>query len=76
YDNSENIVYKINYKIEDHLIDKAIQNYINNCIVQEYTFGNIKNTNRLILNRKTEIDFLRKVQIFIKNNIGLRKLKR
>jgi hypothetical protein len=69
--NDENISYKLSNIPDTDLLNKAVSQYIYNCIVQEYTFKNIKNTNRLIFHKYNPLAFIKLISIFLKNNLGI-----
>lgn len=75
YDNVEEKSYDIGNAFSESDLHLAVKNYVYNCAVQEYSWGNISRANKLLLN--SLINFHHPVKTFyflLKNNLGIRKL--
>jgi len=75
FDNKYGVFYKFRNLLNEDIIDKALLNYIRNCIIQEYTWGNIKKVNQMILHPQNPIKLKENFLLFVKNNSGIGYLK-
>jgi len=75
YDNPENISYTFFRDMNEEMVNKAFIRYIKNCIIQEYSWGNIKRVNHLIFHKKNPISDMNNFILFLKNNTGIGLLK-
>ena len=75
YINEEDIKYTINHGFTREELTLYLDNYIHNCVVQEYTRGNVGRTNSLILKTLKAHKLSAKLTTFVKNNLGIGYLK-
>ena len=75
YDNDHGAYYKFKHPLSEGIINQAFLNYINNCIKQEYGWGNIKETNRLIIHNQNPLKLVDNLSILVKNNLGIGYIK-
>ena len=69
YNNENDADYKLNIKLKDNDVEDIFNNYILNCGIQEYTFGNYSKANKLFFK---SVNLKNSVQVFlflIKNNL-------
>ncbi|OFX80650.1 MAG: hypothetical protein A2X12_08370 [Bacteroidetes bacterium GWE2_29_8] len=67
YFNENNDKYNVDYNFTDEEINLVKNIYIHNVVIQEYTFGNIYATNKIIL---SDVNILKQnFLIFVKNNL-------
>lgn len=76
YANHEDARYKIERSFTREELNTFLDNYIYNCIVQEYTRGSIGKTNALILKTLKGHKLSAKLKTFVKNNLGIGYLKK
>lgn len=76
YANDEDARYKIERSFTREELNTFLDNYIYNCIVQEYTRGSIGKTNALILKTLKGHKLSAKLKTFVKNNLGIGYLKK
>lgn len=73
YENPNDVAYMLAHPPTEVELEKAFVTYVMNCIVQEYTFGHVALTNRLILKSLGMGPLGKKIIVALKNNIGLGK---
>ncbi len=74
YDHSDKQIYKMSHQFTDKAKKEIIDEYIFNCAIQEYSFGNIAATNK-ILNYCLTTTYKKQARRFmLKNNLGVRKM--
>ena len=74
YDHSDTQVYKMAHQFTAKAKQDIIEEYIFNCAIQEYSFGNIAITNK-ILNYCLNTTYKKQARRFmLKNNLGVRKM--
>ncbi|MFM7024380.1 MAG: glycosyltransferase family 2 protein [Flavobacteriales bacterium] len=74
YDHSDKLKYPVSHSFTDKAKQDIIDEYAFNCAIQEYSFGNVSASNK-ILNYCLTTSHKRKVRTFmIKNNLGVRKM--
>jgi glycosyltransferase involved in cell wall biosynthesis len=74
YDSSETVSYTIKQEFTETAKQQIIDEYIFNCGVQEYSFGNISSANK-ILNYCLTTSYKKQARRFmLKNNLGVRKM--
>lgn len=75
YDNDKGAYYKFKHPLSENIVKQALTNYIHNCILQEYGWGNIRKTNRLIIHNQNPLRLMDNLSILIKNNLGIGYIK-
>ncbi len=75
YDNERDIHYTYKQQLPEDILNKAFINYIRNCIIQEYTWGNTKRVNQLIFHKQSPLKIKNNLLLLIKNNLGVGFLK-
>ncbi|MBU0486681.1 MAG: glycosyltransferase, partial [Bacteroidetes bacterium] len=75
YDNPENKKYSLpKESIKESLQGRALTQYIRNCVIQEYSFGHVRETNRLIFHKRNPLTIWSQLFLLLKNNLGVRYL--
>ena len=74
YDSREKTFYTVKHRFTETAKQQIIDEYIFNCAVQEYSFGNMSSANK-ILNYCLQTSYKKEARRFmLKNNLGLRKM--
>ncbi len=71
YDNEKGNLYKIQNPLNEDVVNRAFLNYIRNCMIQEYTWGNIKKVNQIMNHHQNPLKIRDNFLLFIKNNLGI-----
>lgn len=75
YHNNEQVAYPAFSALSSEQETELFRVYLHNYILQEYTRGNIGNTNRLIFHSLNEGRLFGKLVMLLKNNLGVAKIK-
>ena len=74
YDSSEKTSYQVKQQFTEAAKQSIIDEYIFNCAIQEYSFGNVSSANK-ILNYCLTTSYKKQARRFmVKNNLGVRKM--
>ncbi|MEZ5010013.1 MAG: hypothetical protein R2753_17825 [Chitinophagales bacterium] len=76
YNNPLDQKYPIDNPPSIPILNEMINSYIYQCAIQEYTKGNIANTNNLLKNSSWSSGKIAKMALLLKNNLGIRKIKK
>lgn len=76
YANTEDAKYRLERNFTTEELNIFLDNYIHNCIIQEYTRRNVVKTNQLILKTLKRHKLSAKLKTFVKNNLGISYLKK
>ena len=75
YDHSDQQEYKVAHRFTEKAMQDIIDEYAFNCAIQEYSFGNIAASNKILNYCLTTPKYKKKARSFmLKNNLGLRKM--
>lgn len=75
YHNHEEVAYPSFAPLTSTQENQLLEAYLNSYIQQEYTRGNIANTNRLIFRSLDKGNISNKLATLLKNNLGIAKIK-